>query len=115
MRSLRDDEAGQAAVELVALLPFCALAALIAWQLAVAGHAVWSAGGAARAAARAAAVGSDPRAAARRALPPRLERGLKVRTTRSGGVAVTIAIPKVVGSGRLMDVRERARLRPQGP
>jgi hypothetical protein len=106
---------GQASVELVALLPFVVLAALVVWQLTVAGHALWSAGGAARAAARAAAVGSDARAAARRALPRRLERGLVVARTKDGGVRVAVAVPLVLGSGRrLMTVRERARMRPQG-
>src|SRR3954452_8796597 len=108
-------ERGQASVELVALLPFIALACLVVWQLAVAGHAMWSAGGAARAAARAAAVGSDARAAARRALPRRLERGLVVSKTKDGGGRVAGAVPLALGSGRrLMTVRERARMRPQG-
>ena len=59
-------EDGQAAVELVALLPLLALLALAAWQAVVAGQAAWLAAGAARASARAAAVGDDPAAAARR-------------------------------------------------
>ena len=52
---------GQAAAELVALLPLAALLLAGAWQLAIAGHAAWAAGSAARAAARAAAVGADAR------------------------------------------------------
>src|SRR3954469_5636613 len=52
---------GQASVELVALLPFVVLAALVVWQLAVAGHALWSAGGAARAGGPAAGVGGGGR------------------------------------------------------
>jgi hypothetical protein len=60
---------GQAAAELVALLPLGALLLAGAWQLVVAGHASWSAGAAARAAARASALGADAGAAARAELP----------------------------------------------
>src|SRR5918998_699573 len=92
---------GQATVELVALLPLMAVLAAVLWQGVLAGQAVWLAGSAARAAARASAVGADARAAARRVLPARLERGLVVRRERSGGVRVAIAVPAVVGPGRL--------------
>ena len=112
----RTAEAGQATVELVALLPLVAVLAAVLWQGVVAGQAVWLAGSAARAAARAAAVGADARAAARRALPARLERGLVVRagSADDGGVRVAIAVPAVVGSGRLTTVTGRARLQDQG-
>src|SRR4051812_30673542 len=80
---------GQAAAELVALLPVLVLLALGAWQAAVAGQAAWLAGGAARAAARAQAVGSDPAAAARRALTPELARGTHVDT----GEDVVVRVP----------------------
>src|SRR3954454_20502567 len=106
----RDSERGQAAVELVALLPLCALLALACWQLVVAGHAVWAAGDAARAAARAAAVAGDPAAAARRALPSSLEHGLGIRRTANGGVAVRVAVPLVLGRRALTHVSERARM-----
>jgi hypothetical protein len=106
-------ELGQASVELVALLPLMAVLAGLLWQGVVAGQAVWLAGSAARAAARASAVGADERAAARRVLPGRLERGLAVRRERSGGVRVAIAVPAVVGSGRLTTVFARARLQDQ--
>ena len=107
---------GQASVELVALLPLVAVLAALLWQAVVAGQAVWLAGSAARAAARAAALGTDASAAARRVLPDRLEHGLVVRraTTAGGGVQVSIAIPAVVGAGRLTTVRARARLQDQG-
>ncbi|HWC26387.1 MAG TPA: hypothetical protein VG474_07375 [Solirubrobacteraceae bacterium] len=108
-------ERGQASVELVALLPLMAALAAVLWQAVVAGQAVWLAGSAARAAARANAVGADERAAARRVLPARLERGLVVRPAPSGnGVRVAIAIPAVVGSGRLTTISARARLQDQG-
>ena len=110
-------EQGQATVELVALLPLMAVLAALLWQAVVAGQAVWLAGSAARAAARASAIGSDASAAARRVLPDRLERGLVVRTASSGGdgVQVAIAIPAIVGAGRLTTVSARARLQDQSP
>ncbi len=106
-------EHGQASVELVALLPLMGVLAGLLWQGVVAGQAVWLAGSAARAAARASAVGADERAAARRVLPARLERGLVVRRS-GGGVRVAIGIPAIVGSGRLTTVSARARLQEQG-
>ena len=109
-------EHGQATVELVALLPLMAVLAGVLWQGVVAGQAVWLAGSAARAAARASAVGADARVAALRVLPPRLERGLVVRSVpgSDGGVRVAIAVPAIVGTGRLTTVSARARLQDQG-
>jgi hypothetical protein len=105
---------GQATVELVALLPLMAVLAAVLWQGVLAGQAVWLAGSAARAAARASAVGTDARAAARRVLPARLERGLVVRRAeRDGGVRVAIAVPAIIGSGRLTTVSARARMQDQ--
>jgi hypothetical protein len=108
-------EDGQASVELVALLPLVAIFVVLLWQAVVAGQAVWLAGSAARAAARATAIGADAPAAVRRVLPSRLERGLVVRPAASGdgGVRVAIAIPVVFGSGRLTTVSARARLQDQ--
>lgn len=110
-------ENGQATVELVALLPLMAVLAGLLWQAVVAGQAIWLAASAARAAARASAVGADASAAARRVLPDRLERGLVVRSATSGsdGVQVAIAVPAIVGSGRLTTVSARARLQDQRP
>jgi hypothetical protein len=105
---------GQASVELVALLPVIAILAGLLWQGVVAGQAVWLAGSAARAVARAHAVGTDERAAARRVLPARLERGLVIRREPSGGVRVAVAVPAIVGSGRLTTIVARARLQDQG-
>jgi hypothetical protein len=107
-------EGGQAAVELVAALPFVVLLAAVLWQAAVAGQAAWLAGSAARAAARARAVGGDPAAAARGVLPTRLERGLRVRPRADGGVTVTVPVPLVASGGRLTTVDARARFEPQG-
>jgi hypothetical protein len=62
----------------------------------LAGHTAWLCSQAARVAARAHAVGRDPGAAARSALPRSLERGLEVRRRRSGGVRVRLRVPLVV-------------------
>ena len=86
-------ETGTASVELVAVVPFLLLAVLAAAQIGLAGQALWSASVAARAGARAALVGGDATAAARRALPPSLRDGAEVE----GGdeVAVRVAIPRL--------------------
>lgn len=60
---------GQAAAELVAIVPLALCVLLAVGQLAVAGFALWSAGDAARAGARAKLVGGDVENAARSALP----------------------------------------------
>jgi hypothetical protein len=115
MAAPRARESGQATVELVAVLPVVALIGLALWQLAVAGHAAWLAGSAARAAARAHAVGGEAADGARGVLPPRLERGLKVRAADDGAVTVSVPVPSVVGPGRLTTVDARARFEPQVP
>ncbi len=112
MRSPRSTS-GQATVELVALVPILALVALVLWQLAVAGHAVGASGAAARMAARAQAVGGDPSAAARRSLPRRLQRGLRVRAEGGGEVTVAVPIPAILGGDRLATATGRARFEPQ--
>ena len=83
-------------MELVALLPVLAVIAALCWQLVLAGHATWVAGSAARSAARAHAVGSDPAFAARRALPPDLRRGLEVSERPNESIRVGVRIPRVV-------------------
>jgi len=112
MRSWRRAD-GQAAVELVALLPLIALLAAGAWQLVVAGHAAWSADAAARAAARAAATGGDARTAARSSLPGRLEEGLKLTASDDGDVRVTLRVPPVLGLRVLGTVSASTHFRPQ--
>lgn len=99
---------GQASVELVAAVPAVIILALIAWQLALAGHAAWMCANAARAAARADTVGRSPRAAARSALPRTLERGLEVVREKRGGVRVRVRVPLVL-SHRGSPVRVSAR------
>ena len=62
-------EYGQAAVELLAVLPLVLTVAAVAAQLLAVGYSSVLAGNAAEAAALAVAGGGDPRAAAREALP----------------------------------------------
>jgi len=85
---------GQASVEVVAVMPLIAILAVAAWQLAISGYAAWSASAAARAAARAQAIGADPEPAARAALTPALEQGLTVRV-EDGWVRVGVRVPPV--------------------
>ncbi|HMC50972.1 MAG TPA: hypothetical protein VKH20_10025 [Solirubrobacterales bacterium] len=88
-------EEGTASVELIAAVPFLLLAVLVAAQLALAGQAFWSAGLAARAGARAALVGGDATASARRALPPSLRGDAEV--SNAGAVTtVRVAIPRLL-------------------
>jgi hypothetical protein len=86
-------EGGQASVELVAALPAVLLVAALLVQLALAGHAAWACANAARVAARAELVGRDAEAAARSALPRRLEQGLDVSSTDRGRVSVRVRVP----------------------
>jgi len=106
---------GQASVELVALLPLLAAVALLAWQAVVAGQAIWLAGAAARAAARAHALGADPTAAARDALPGSLAPGVRATPAGDGAVSLSLAIPSVVEHTSLVRVHARARFAPQEP
>jgi hypothetical protein len=107
------DQRGQATVELIALLPV--LAALIAaiWQAVLAGQAVWAVTSAARAAARAEAIGADARRAARSHLPAPLEPGLRVATGSQGEVRVSVRIPALPGLPSPGRARAGARFEPQ--
>ena len=114
--TLRGASRGQASVELVALLPLVAVLAALLWQAVIAAQAVWLSAGAARAAARASAIGGDARAAAARGLPARLRRGLVVeRDGTAGNVRVLVAVPAVVGSARLTTISARASFEAQVP
>ena len=75
------------------MLPLVLLAAAVAWQLALAGHTAWMCAHAARAAARADAVGRSPEVAARSALPRSLERGLGCGGCAEGGVRASLRVP----------------------
>jgi hypothetical protein len=88
------DERGQASVELVAAVPLVLVVTLIVAQLAVAGYALWSAGAAARAGARAEYVGGEGTAAARRSLPPPLRSAASIDD--SNGLAVRVKAPALL-------------------
>jgi hypothetical protein len=90
--SRRED--GTASVELIGVVPFLLLAVLVAAQIGIAGAALWSAGVAARAGARAALVGGDAAAAARQALPDALRADAKV--SDADAVSVRVAIPRLL-------------------
>lgn len=103
-------EGGTASVELVAVVPFLLLVVLAAVQIALAGQALWSASVAARAGARAALIGSEATAAARRALPPSLRDEAQVEDAEE--VSVRVAVPRLFpGLPRVM-VGARAALEP---
>ena len=86
-------ESGQASIELVAMMPVILLVGAVAWQLALAGHTAWLTAHAARAAARAEAVGEGPAPAARSALPRSLEDDVEVERLEGGGVRVSVRVP----------------------
>jgi hypothetical protein len=99
---------GQASVELVAVLPAMVICVVLAAQAVTAGWALWSAGNAARAGARAQRVGSDGEAAALRSLPGPLRDGAKVSaedgvkvSVRVPGLLPGIAMPRIAASSTL--------------
>lgn len=105
-------EVGTASVELVAVVPFLLLAVLVAAQIGLAGEALWSAGIAARAGARAALVGGDAELAARRALPSPLRAGAEV--SEGEGVSVRVGIPALLPGLPQLSVAAKAALEPAG-
>jgi Flp pilus assembly protein TadG len=114
----KDSERGQATVEFVGILPAALLVAALVLQLALAGHTAWLAANAARVAARATAVGGDPRTAARSALPSYLERGMRIsaqrRGARRGAVTVRLRLPLLATRWRSpLSISARAAMEPQ--
>jgi len=94
-------EDGTASIELIGVVPFLLLAVLVAAQIGSAGYALWSAGIAARAGARAGLVGGNVEAVSRRALPSALRDGAKVSDGDS--VSVRVAVPQLLpGMPRVM-------------
>jgi hypothetical protein len=112
-RSRAGREEGSASLELVGVLPFLLVAILVAAQLAMTGAALWSAGIAARAGARAALVGGGADAAARAALPPALRRGARV-AAGAGGVAVEVPLPRLLPGLPPVAIGAKTRLGPGG-
>jgi hypothetical protein len=105
-------ERGTASVELIAVVPFLLLAVAVAAQIALAGQALWSASIAARAGARAALVGGDPSAVARRALPPSLRAGAEV--DGEAEVSVRVSVPRLLPSLPEVMVGARSSLEQDG-
>jgi hypothetical protein len=97
-------------VELVAVVPFLLLAVLVAAQIALVGQALWSASVAARAGARAAAVGGDPTAVARAALPEAMREGAEVED--EDGVSVRVQVPRLIPALPALPVEVRSALEP---
>lgn len=103
-----DKRSGQASVEFVAVLPALAVCLILAGQAVAAGWALWSAGVAARAGARAEHVGGDPEAAARRALPGPLRAGAVIRS--GDGIRVRVRVPPLVPGVELPSVAASSSL-----
>jgi hypothetical protein len=91
---VRCDEDGQASAELVAVVPVLVLLVLVLAQLAIAGHAAWSAANAARAGARAFHVGGDVESVALDSLPEHLRADAEVED--SGRIRVVVEAPGLV-------------------
>jgi hypothetical protein len=103
-----DARSGQASVEFVAVLPALAVCLMLAGQAVATGWALWSAGIAARAGARAAHVGGNPEAAARRALPGSLRGEAVIRS--DSGVRVRVRVPALVPGVKLPTVAASSTL-----
>jgi hypothetical protein len=95
-------------VELVAVLPALAVCLVIAGQTVAVGWALWSAGNAARAGARAEEVGSNAEAAARHALPGALRDGAVIRS--DDGVRVRVHVPALLPGVTLPSVTAASTL-----
>jgi hypothetical protein len=108
----RPPEGGQASVELIALLPALLLCVALAAQVLAAGWALWAAGNAARAGARAEHAGADGEAVARRALPGRLRDGALIRA--DDGVRVRVPVPALLPGAELPAVTAASRLDADG-
>ncbi|MGK2954096.1 MAG: hypothetical protein ACSLFI_00230 [Solirubrobacterales bacterium] len=90
----RRAERGSVSIELIGALPIVLLSLLVAAQITIAGYALWSAGIASRAGARAVLTGKAPRGAAENSLPGPLRQGLKV--SEEDGVRVGVKIPGLI-------------------
>lgn len=98
---------GQAAVELAVLLPIALVVLAAGWQAVLAAHTRWSASAAARAAARAHALGAELLPAARRALPASLDDRIEIEEA-GAGVAVHLTVPTIVPGLELGTLTARA-------
>lgn len=101
---------GQASAELLAAIPAVVFVVLLLGQLALAGHAAWSAANAARAGARVAHVGGDAKAAALAALPEYLRGEAEIRD--EGAVEVEVRAPALVPVAPSIPLTASASLNP---
>ena len=108
MAPLGINRSGQASVEFVAVLPALAVSLVLAGQAVATGWALWSAGVAARAGARAEHVGGDAEAAARHALPAPLRDHAVIRS--DDGVRVRVRVPALVPGIELPSVAASSTL-----
>jgi hypothetical protein len=107
LRRLISEERGQASTELVGMLWWMLLCALVVWQLLLAAWSVDQAANAARTASRVDARGGDAEKAARYAVSGGLRDGLKVKMTGEKA-EVSVRIPIVfpgLGDDRLRATR----------
>jgi hypothetical protein len=107
LRRLIKEERGQASTELVGMLWWMLLCALVVWQLLLAAWSVDQAANAARTASRVDARGGDAEKAARYAVSGGLRDGLKVKMTGEKA-EVSVRIPIVFpgfGDDRLRATR----------
>lgn len=110
-RGAAGGQAGQASVELVAILPALVVCVLIAAHGVAAGWALWSAANAARAGARAEHVGGDGEAVARRALPGRLREGAEIESGEAS-LKVDVRSPALLPGTSPGSLEASARLDP---
>jgi hypothetical protein len=88
------NEHGSVSLEFIGAIPVVLACLLVAAQIVAGGYALWSAGIAARAGARAELTGRDAAGAARRALPPGLAADIRVES--DGAVRVGVPLPKLI-------------------
>ena len=106
-RESQATESGQAAVELVAILPLVGLAAILSFHLALAGWGLWSAAESARAGARAAEVDSNARRIALAALPTIFRERASIDLS-AGKARVSLVVPSLLPGVNLPRVQAEA-------
>jgi len=110
-RATIEEEAGQASVSFVAVVPGLVILALAMVQFVLTGHAALSAANAARAAARASYTGSDPADAARAALPSSFRERAEI-SARGDRAEVEVEAPRALPFLPVIDVTGTAQLAP---
>ncbi|MCZ0981103.1 pilus assembly protein [Streptomyces diastatochromogenes] len=112
MRTHRDDDRGQVAVEFLGMVPLILLTLALLWQVVLVGYTYTLAGNAADEAARAGAVGDDCDEAGKRHLDGAWLDGARVTCSPGGGLVtavVTLQVPVLFpGVGGLFGVDGKA-------